>query len=202
MLQAELIESATTDPEILECVHDILRTGRRGTDLVARLGLALGENVSVVPHPIDLKTGVEKGVENTRAIWEVKSALEGRKVVVSLDIPDDLPLILATESGLIDMIIDLITNANDALPEGGAIKISAKQKANFIRLSVRDDGIGMDADTLRRATSPFFTTKPDVGTGLGLSTIEGLVETWGGKLDLASTPGKGTTVLVDFPTVD
>lgn len=202
LLQAELIESATTDPEILECVQDIIRTGRRGADLVARLGLALRENVRAVPHPTDLKTAIEEGVENSRAIWEGESTLEGRRIVLTMEVADDLPSIMATESDLIDLVIDLVKNANEALPEGGAIRISAKSAGKFVRLSIQDDGIGMEPETLRRATSPFFTTKSDVGSGLGLSTIEGLVKTWGGKLDLVSTLGNGTTVLVEFPTAD
>ena len=190
LLQAELIESATTDPEILECVQDIIRTGRRGADLVARLGLALRENVQAVPHPIDLKTTIEEGVENSRAIWEGESTLEGRAISLSMDVPDDLPPILATESDLIDIVIDLIKNANEALPNGGSIRISAKSVGKLVRLTVQDDGIGMDSDTLRRATFPFFTTKSDVGSGLGLSTIEGLVGTWGGQTGSRKYPRK------------
>ena len=66
-LQAELIESISADPEVLECVADIIHTGRRGAELVARLGLALRKNVPAIPHPIDLKTVVEDGVETSRA---------------------------------------------------------------------------------------------------------------------------------------
>ena len=200
LLQAELIEGATNDPEILECVQDIIRTGRRGADLVARLGLALRENVPVVPHPIDLKTVIVEAVENSRAIWQGESALEGREVSLTSEVPDDLPSIQATESGLIDIVIDLIKNANEALPDGGTILIVAVEVEDAVRLTITDDGIGMDADTLSRAAFPFFTTKNDVGSGLGLSTIDGLVHTWGGRLDIVSSPGKGTTVVVDFPT--
>ena len=130
LLQAELIQSATTDPEILECVQDIIRTGRRGADLVARLGLSLREDIPVVPNPIDLKTVVDEAVETSRAIWEVASKLEGRKIELKVDIDDDLSPVMTTESGLIDIVIDLINNANEALPKGGKITISATQTGN------------------------------------------------------------------------
>lgn len=199
LLQAELIETMATDPEIQECVQDIIHTGRRGADLVSRLGLALRENVPSVPHPIELKTAVEAAIENSRAFWEGESSLEGRKVTLQADIPDGLPPVLARQSELMDIVIDIIRNASDALPDGGTIQVKAHLTDNAIRLTFKDDGIGMDAETLSRATLPFFTTKNDVGSGLGLSTIDGLVHTWGGKLDIASTPGKGTTVVVDLP---
>jgi signal transduction histidine kinase len=202
LLQAELIQSATTDPEILECVQDIIRTGRRGADLVARLGLSLREDIPVVPNPIDLKTVVDEAVETSRAIWEVASKLEGRKIELKVDIDDDLSPVMTTESGLIDIVIDLINNANEALPKGGKITISATQTGNKVRLTVHDDGVGMHTHSLEHATSPFFTTKNDVGSGLGLSTIENLVNAWGGYLDLASKPGHGTTVLVVLPTAE
>lgn len=196
LLQAELISAASKDPEVLECVRDIIHTGRRGADLVARLGLALREKVLDDPHPVVLKDVVDEAVENSRAIWQGESNLEGRKVDLVANIPEDLPPVQATGSGLIDIVIDLIKNANEALPDGGSIEISASREGEFVRLSIRDDGIGMDADTLRRATLPFFTTKRDVGSGLGLSTTEGLLDSWGGALDIASTPGRGTSAIV------
>ena len=108
LLQAELISSASSDPEVLECVQDILRTRRRGADL----GLALRENISSVPHPIDLKTAVLQAVENLRAVWEAESNLEGRELQLSLEIDDPLPQVHATESDRNDFVIDLINNAN------------------------------------------------------------------------------------------
>ena len=78
---------------------------------------------------------------------------------------DDLPPVQATRSGMIDIIIDLIQNASEALTEGGTIAVSAEQTQSSVRLSVKDNGVGMDAETLRRAADPFFTTKNDVGSG-------------------------------------
>jgi signal transduction histidine kinase len=200
LLQAELIETSTADPEILECVRDIIRTGRRGADLVTRLGLALREDIPDVPHPIDLKTVVEEAVNNTRTLRDGASALEGREIELIVGIPDGLPQVMTTESGLIDMVIDLIRNAEEALTEGGRISVSAVQEDDKVKLTINDNGIGMDAHTLERATLPLFTTKNDVGSGLGLSTIEGMITAWGGRIDLTSTPGKGTTVILMIPT--
>ena len=197
-LQAELIESISAEPEVLECVADIIHTGRRGAELVARLGLALRKNVPAIPHPIDLKTVVEDGVETSRATQEGESALEGRTIVLNVDVPEKLPRIRTTETGL----IDIVKNANEALPEGGVISISARAHQTCVQLTVQDDGIGVDADSLNVAMIPFFTTKNDIGSGLGLSAINGLLREWGAKLDIASSPGNGTSAVIDFPIAE
>ncbi len=103
--------------------------------------------------------------------------------------------------------MNLVINARDAMPAGGEITIALRPTADapglapghYMELSVTDRGIGMDADTLSRATDAFFTTKPGGGTGLGLSSIRGFVEGAGGTMQLHSIPGQGTTVTLWLP---
>jgi two-component system cell cycle sensor histidine kinase/response regulator CckA len=113
------------------------------------------------------------------------------------------------------MVLNLATNARDAMPEGGTVTIAVAPAVvdreaqvrpswlapgAFVRLSVTDTGVGMDEATRARALEPFFTTKPPgVGTGLGLSMIYGLVKQQNGFIDLVSEPGKGTTVHLYLP---
>jgi signal transduction histidine kinase len=106
---------------------------------------------------------------------------------------------MTTESGLIDIVIDLIKSADEALPDGGKVKISATQVGENVRLAINDNGVGIDSHTLERASTSFCSTKNDVGSRLGLSTIEGLVNAWGGHLDLASTSGENPTAIVILP---
>lgn len=109
-------------------------------------------------------------------------------------------------------LLNLVVNARDAMPRGGTIAIVASEVAaspaspfplpagRYVRLSVRDQGHGMDAITLARATEPFFTTKGvGKGTGLGLSMVHGLAEQLGGRLQLESSPGAGTTASLWIP---
>jgi two-component system, cell cycle sensor histidine kinase and response regulator CckA len=103
------------------------------------------------------------------------------------------------------LVVNLGTNAFDALgPEGGDMHLELTRSAgkpSEVVLRVRDAGQGMDQETLRRATEPFFTTKgPDDGNGLGLVVVKGIVERHGGRLTIESAPGCGTTVEVAFPT--
>jgi len=114
-----------------------------------------------------------------------------------------------------EMLLNLATNARDATPHGGAVRIaigSSVMESNtperppwmtpgrFVRLSVSDNGIGMDESTRARALEPFFTTKArGAGTGLGLPMVYGLAKQQGGFIDVLSRPGSGTTVHLYFP---
>ncbi|HEX3897152.1 MAG TPA: PAS domain S-box protein [Rudaea sp.] len=136
----------------------------------------------------------------------------GPEVVLGIDLPDNLPPVRADANQLEAAIINLAINARDAMPNGGDIRISAHTLAvgdddllglprgAYMCLSVSDHGEGMDAETLSRATEPFFTTKGvGKGTGLGLSMVHGLAEQSGGKLRIMSQPRQGTTVELILP---
>ena len=107
--------------------------------------------------------------------------------------------IRATQSGLHDILSNLILNAVDALPDGGTITIATSESNGRVIIQVGDTGSGMDEETRRRVFEPFFTTKMDVGTGLGLFTVHGEINGWEGSIDLTSTQGKGTTFTIELP---
>jgi CheY-like chemotaxis protein len=129
---------------------------------------------------------------------------------VEIAVDDGLPAIRADRHQLEMAILNLTVNARDAMPAGGTVRISAGLSGagrpetlpagEFIRLAIRDEGVGMDARTLASATEPFFTTKAvGHGTGLGLSMVDGLVSQMGGALTLTSEPGRGTEVTLWLP---
>lgn len=140
----------------------------------------------------------------------------GEQVEISLDAPEGLPLVNLEPGQAEQVLINLVVNARDAMPEGGRISIAVRQLdvstvnrdpipnlppgAPYVELSVADEGVGMSADTADQAFDPFFTTKPrGKGTGLGLATVYGVVSQAGGKVEIESRPGRGTLVSVYLP---
>jgi CheY-like chemotaxis protein len=138
----------------------------------------------------------------------------GTAVRVSESVQPGIPALMADRGMLETALVNIGTNARDAMPNGGALTLSAAAEhvavgsvhpaglapGDYVRLSVADSGIGMTAETLSRVSEPFFTTKPQgQGTGLGLAMVKGFAEQSGGALSITSTPGHGTTVAFWLP---
>lgn len=111
-----------------------------------------------------------------------------------------MPHVSGTVNGLNEILTNLLLNAVDAMPEGGSITIRiASDNSDGVRLVVQDVGVGMDEATRQRLFKLFFTTKMDVGTGLGLSTIYGTVTRWEGSIDVQRSPGQGAVFTIVLP---
>ncbi len=110
------------------------------------------------------------------------------------------PRCSAVRQNLVQVFVNLITNACHATPAGGAIDISSRVDDGQLAIDVQDTGHGMSPEVRRRVFEPFFTTKPDgQGTGLGLSIVHGIVGNHGGTISVDSQPGQGTTFRIRFP---
>lgn len=119
------------------------------------------------------------------------------------DLGENLPLIAVDGGQFENAILNLVFNARDAMPDGGDVTISTDRSASYVRVAVSDTGCGMTADVAERASEPFFTTKPiGHGTGLGLSQVLGFVRQTGGREEIETQPGKGTTITLWFPSID
>jgi PAS domain S-box-containing protein len=127
--------------------------------------------------------------------------LAGRGVAVAITVAPDIWPVLADRSQIEQILINLVVNARDAMPEGGQIDIdAANQPAGDVRISVRDQGVGMSPEVQRRLFEPFFSTKaPGKGVGLGLATCQYIVEGLGGRIEVASASGAGSTFSVYLP---
>jgi len=130
----------------------------------------------------------------------------GPRIELATEVPSDLPPVVADPNQLEMAILNLTVNARDAMPDGGRLSLSARlyddgdEDGPFVELSVADTGVGMDEETLARATEPFFSSKGiGQGTGLGLSMVEGLTAQLGGSLAISSRQGAGTTVTLRLP---
>ncbi|QQV76466.1 response regulator [Sphingomonas aliaeris] len=181
-----------------------VQSAERARTLVQRL-LAFARRQPLQPVAVDVAKLVSE-------MGELVSSTTGPQIRVVIDVKNDLPRAMADPNQLEMAILNLAVNARDAMQEGGTLRISAevasirsghrsKLKAgHYIRLSVADTGVGMDAGTLSRAVEPFFSTKGvGKGTGLGLSMVHGLASQLGGALTILSQPDLGTNVELWLP---
>ena len=112
----------------------------------------------------------------------------------------ELPPVVCEESQLEQLVLNLATNARDAMPAGGHFRVSAKTEGQGVALVLADDGTGMSEDVKQHLFEPFFTTKPEGrGTGLGLSICYTTMQRLGGRIEVESAPGEGTRFTLWFP---
>jgi len=123
-----------------------------------------------------------------------------RGIEMRLELAEILPAVELVEDQILQVCVNLLVNALDAMPDGGVLVIATASREGEVELSVSDTGRGVPAQLTGRIFEPFFTTKePGRGTGLGLSVSYGLVRRFGGRIDVESPPGKGSTFRVILP---
>lgn len=195
------------DPAALRLLDNAVEGAQRGATLTQRM-LAFARRQDLTPVRIEIPMLV-------RGIADLIKRSLGASIKIDLRFPLDLPAVTADVNQLEMALLNLVVNARDAMPGGGAITIAAQahdvaqggkhdlQPGRYVILSVIDNGAGMDAATLARAMEPFFTTKGvGKGTGLGLAMVHGLAEQSGGRLILDSRPGQGTTAALWLPAAE
>lgn len=153
-------------------------------------------------EPVQLNQLVGQVLELTRARWNDMAMQRGVVIKVETALADDLPPVMGVASEIREALVNLVFNAIDAMPDGGVLTVSTIKVAtgpgDAVQVSVSDDGIGMDAEARRRCLEPFFTTKGERGTGLGLAMVYGVAQRHGAELDIQSSPGAGATVSLTF----
>ncbi|MGZ2411816.1 PAS domain S-box-containing protein [Sphingomonas sp. F9_3S_D5_B_2] len=185
-------------------IDGALQSAERAKTLVQRL-LAFARRQPLQPRAVNLASLVQ-------SMSDLVASTSGPRVTLNVDVPEALPAVQADPNQLEMAILNLAVNARDAMPDGGVLTISATeqnvgarlrsslQAGRYIRLSVADTGVGMDAEVLVRAIEPFYSTKGiGRGTGLGLSMVHGLAAQLGGDLTIESRPGVGTNVELWLP---
>jgi two-component system cell cycle sensor histidine kinase/response regulator CckA len=131
------------------------------------------------------------------------SRLIGETIEIAMLAGEGLPPVLADRAQLEQVIINLAINARDAMPAGGTLAIETSVLDDQVRLAVSDTGSGIEPGRLERIFEPFYTTKEvGLGTGLGLATVHGIVTQSGGRVDVISDPGLGSTFTVWLPAAE
>jgi signal transduction histidine kinase len=149
--------------------------------------------------PVDLNLLVTQVLELTHARWSDMPQQRGTQIKVVKQLAPDLPQVLGAEGELREALTNLIFNAVDAMPEGGTLTLHTAVQGNTVQLEVSDTGVGMDEETRRKCLEPFFTTKGERGTGLGLAMVYGTVKRHNAEIGIRSEMGQGTTFSIQLP---
>ena len=195
------------DEKLTASLHQVVQAAQRATALTRQL-LAYSRKQIIQRRPLALNEIVEQTVTMLRRVI-------GEHITLDLQLAPDLAPIFADPSNVDQVIMNLVLNSRDAMPDGGNVTLSTSrvsvdtayhtlhaeaQPGEYICLSVVDTGRGMDETTLSRIFEPFFTTKePGQGTGMGLATVYGVLKQHEGWIEVESTPGRGTAVRTFFP---
>jgi signal transduction histidine kinase len=140
------------------------------------------------------------GAMLSRLTEAMRLRIEATGVTPELHIAPGLPLILADETQLELAVLNLVTNALDAMVGGGTLAIAAEQRGGVVRITVRDTGSGIDPELIPQVFEPWVTTKAaGCGAGLGLSITRDVIASLGGTIEISSVPGEGATVTIDIP---
>ncbi len=148
--------------------------------------------------PVVLNDVVLQAISLTQPRWKDQSLAAGVHIDIRTEM-GDVPTVPGNEAELRELLVDLIFNAIDAIPKRGTITIRTEVQGRWLVTTIADDGIGMSDEIKARCLEPFFSTKEDQGTGLGLGAVYGIARRHGGEIDIQSEQGRGTTVAVSLP---
>jgi signal transduction histidine kinase len=147
---------------------------------------------------VDVNATIEQSLILTAPRWRDKCRAEGRQINTQLSL-EDVPPLLGNSAELREVLTNLIFNAVDAMPSGGQIRFRTRATEGRIEIQITDTGIGMSSEECARCLEPFYTTKGEQGTGLGLATVYGFVQRHGGGIRIQSQKGKGATFILTLP---
>ena len=206
-LYAELLLSQET--KMTEAGRDRLVTMRRAIDDVAGTIERMREfyrprEVTRAFTRLDVHGAINQVLDLTQPRWRALPQQRGIVVELRKEFAPRLPEVMGDEVELRDALTNLVFNAVDAMPEGGTLTLRTQPTLDddgreTVRIEVCDTGVGMDEDTRRHCIEPFFTTKGERGTGLGLASVYGMLQRHSAALEVDSEPGKGTTIRMIFP---
>lgn len=203
-----LVNSLDPESPLRRDAEEITRAGGRAASLTRQL-LAFSRKQVLQVQVLDLNVVIVNTEKMLRR-------LVGEDIQLVTDMDPDLPRVKADAGQMEQVIMNLVVNARDAMPQGGRLVIRTGEvnvdiadcarsprvrPGRFVCLSVQDSGIGMSPETIEHLFEPFFTTK-EHGTGLGLAVVYGIVHQHGGWIDVESEPGRGTVMHICLPPVE
>lgn len=201
------------ETNLSERARSYLTTIRQSIDDVANTVARMREfyrhrEPQLVLAAVDLNEAAKQVIEMTRARWNAQPQERGIMIELKTEFYEHLPIIMGAQAEIRDALTNLIFNAVDAMPDGGTLTLRTRLMTGShlphdsagvsVAIEVIDTGAGMDGETRQRCLEPFFTTKGERGTGLGLAMVYGMVQRHSADLEIDSAPGKGTTMRLIF----
>ncbi len=186
-----------TDEEIRDMINDLVTQGQRAQQVVKNLLDFARESETTMEYLY-----IDKLIDET--IRLSRNQIKISKIEIREEIADNLPPIYGDRKLLIQVFLNLLLNAIDAMPNGGVVtvRVEEEKKTGFLSIHISDTGVGIPSHILSSIFTPFFTTKPTGrGTGLGLAVSKGIIEKHGGSIEVESRVGEGTTFTVHLPIV-
>ncbi len=202
------LREAPSEGRVFDSLNEIRNAAKRAADLTRQL-LAFSRKQVIEPRRVDPGQLIGN-------LQKLLARIIGEDIRLETELQASLPTIRVDPGQIEQVIVNLAVNARDAMPKGGTLLIktsrctvgadgsaghAAMRPGEYVLMTVTDTGVGMDKQTRDRIFEPFFTTKPR-GTGLGLSTVYGIVQQHDGFVDVRSEPGRGTSFLVYLPAAD
>jgi signal transduction histidine kinase/ActR/RegA family two-component response regulator len=180
-------------------LNEMVLAGRDNAELVKRLREFYRPADSREPRqPVNLNELIDHALALTTPRWQSQADNKGATIKIKKDL-DDVPNIAGSPAELREVLTNLIFNAVDAMPKGGKICFRTRARRKTVRLQVSDTGTGMTEEVRRNCLEPFFTTKGENGSGLGLAMSYGIIRRHGGRITIESALNKGSVFTIHFP---
>ncbi|MBI3624993.1 MAG: GAF domain-containing protein, partial [Candidatus Rokubacteria bacterium] len=197
--KTQLMRERGPEASLREDLGVVEEAAWRAADTVRRLQRFALTRMEEKPSLLDLNRLIEDAVTLTRPRWKDEAEARGIRIEVVTDL-EETPPVLGNPADLREVVTNLILNALDAMPNGGRLVLSTRNRQDAVELIVTDTGVGMPQEVRRRVFEPFFTTRSPQRSGLGLSVVHGIVARHKGTIEIESQEGRGTTCQLRLPT--
>lgn len=196
--RAQLVRMKTDVEEIKRHVEHIEMIALQAGETVKRLQDFTRQGHRSDLQTVDLNAVIADAMEVTRHRWETQAQERGIFYTIDTELGEGTT-VSAIHSEMVDAVANMVLNALDAMPSGGPLHLSTTRRDGSCYLVIRDEGIGMTPEQTANVFSPFYTTKGDEGTGLGLAVVYGIVKRHNGEVHVESTPGQGSRFTISLP---
>ena len=200
MGRAEILQRGFNDSKLKEGLSSIIKAGENGAEIVSKMLTFAKSDAKTSDYVfIDIGLLICQSIDFTEPRWKNMAQSKGINYQIDTAGIDKIHEVFCNSTELTEVFINIINNALDAMPEGGCLAFSVKSDKNTVFINISDTGTGMSDDDRKTIFDPFFTTRLPHGTGLGMSIVYSIIKRHGGKIEVESEIGKGTTFNLSIP---